>query len=112
MSIYIKHRDGLTTAITTEVSREETLAKIAAAIGERDWSYVEEQIAAYRTDQQYGWEAAKVYAPAGNLIAVIRLVPMAYGIDDRVERRIEVHLDGQDEPFVVAEAIEVPEVLR
>ena len=118
MSIYIKRKDGRdTVGIETAVSREETLATIAEAIDRNDWDYVENRIAAAGLPPTGSWEAAEVYSSRPEqgewrMVGVVRLVPMAYGVDDRVERRIEVHVDGQVEPFVVAEEIEVPEGLR
>lgn len=118
MSIYIKRRDGReTVVIIARGDSRDARRQIAGSIDRKDWAYVENRIFAAGLPPTGSWEAAEVYSSRpeqgeGRLVGVVRLVPMAYGIDDRVERRIEVHLDGQDEPFVVAEEIEVPEGLR
>jgi hypothetical protein len=111
MSISVKHNAGSITEIKTAISREETLATIAAAIGPSDWAYVEERIASASLPVSLGsWEAAQVYSGAG-MIGVVRLVPIAYGADDRAERLVEVHIAGEINPVVFSEEI-VEEVAR
>lgn len=112
MIIYIKRKDGRTTGIEMEVSREATLAKIAESIDGNDWGYVEDRLAT--ADVASGsWEAAEVYGDFGQPIAVIRLAPIVdVGSRLRAERQVQIYIDGEVEPYVFAESIEVPEGLR
>lgn len=110
MSIYIKHKDGRTTKIETEVSREATLAKIAEAIDGNDWGYVEDRLAECGLPAGSWWEAAEVYGAYGQGIAVIRIAPLIdVGSRVRAERQIAIYVDGEVEPYVVAESIEIAE---
>ena len=109
MNIHIKHKDGRETKIEAEVSREATLAKIAGAIDGNDWGYVEDRLAESGLPAG-SWEAAEVYGEYGQGIAVVRLAPLVdVGSRVRAERQIAIFVDGEVEPYVVAESIEIAE---
>ena len=113
--ILIKHADGRTTEIETEVSREATLAKIAEAIDGNDWGYAEDRIAEMNLGiDGRSYEVAEIHSEtprplSGTHLGVIRLAPhIEVGSRVRYEREIRIYLGGDslnDPSYVETESV-------